>query len=262
MTDAASPWNPDQYARFKDERSRPVFDLLALVTPRPDMRAVDLGCGTGELTRELHVRLAARETTGVEASESMLAKSGPFAGAGAGLRFVHARIEDWEPSSPLDLVFSNAALHWVDDHPALLARLARMLAPGGQLAVQIPSNDDHPAHLVAAEVAREPPFRDALAGYVRVFPNLSLEGYARALDSLGFPDPHVRMQVYGHHLESREEVVEWVKGSLLTDYAKRLSPEMFAQYVARNRELLMSRLGPEKQYFFPCKRTQCWARRP
>src|SRR5580700_9159808 len=77
--EAPSPWDPEQYERFKAERSRPFFDLLALVRPRPGMRVVDLGCGTGELTTELHTRLGARETVGIDSSETMLAKGAEVA---------------------------------------------------------------------------------------------------------------------------------------------------------------------------------------
>ena len=77
----ASSWDPAQYDRFRDERQQPFFDLLALVEPRPGMRVVDLGCGTGELTRTLHQRLAAADTLGIDASETMLARSTEFAGA-------------------------------------------------------------------------------------------------------------------------------------------------------------------------------------
>ena len=80
-----SDWNPEQYGRFREERARPFFDLLDLVQPRPGLRAVDLGCGTGELTQELHRRLSARETIGIDKSPAMLAKSALF--AGDGLRF-------------------------------------------------------------------------------------------------------------------------------------------------------------------------------
>ncbi len=58
-------WNPEQYERFKTERAQPFHDLLALVEPRPGMRVVDLGCGTGELTRLMHEQLEAAETLGV-----------------------------------------------------------------------------------------------------------------------------------------------------------------------------------------------------
>jgi len=171
-----SRWDPEQYERFKAERSRPFFDLLAMVRPRLAMRVVDLGCGTGELTSDLHAKLGARETVGIDSSETMLAKAEPF--ARDGLRFVRGRIEDWEPDEPRDLIFSNAAFHWVDGQEALFGRLSRALAPGGQIAVQVPANDDHPSHAAAAEVAREPPFREALGGFVRTSSNLALEAYA------------------------------------------------------------------------------------
>jgi trans-aconitate 2-methyltransferase len=60
------PWEPEQYRRFRAERRQPFFDLLALVRPKSQMRVVDLGCGPGELTDELHRRLRARETVGID----------------------------------------------------------------------------------------------------------------------------------------------------------------------------------------------------
>lgn len=249
-------WSPAQYERFRDERSKPFFDLLALVRPREGMRVVDLGCGTGELTRQLHRTLGARETVGIDASEAMLGKSQAF--AGDGLRFARSSIEAFRPDGPLDLVFSNAALQWVPDHDALVARIASWLGPGGQLAVQIPSNDDHPAHTVAADVAREAPFRDALGGYVRVFPNLAITAYARLLERLGFEEQHVRMQVYVHRLASRDDVIEWVKGSLLTDYERRMPAELFARFLVRYREALHTVTDDERPYVYPFKRIHFW----
>jgi trans-aconitate 2-methyltransferase len=254
-------WNPSQYERFRDERSRPFFDLLALVRARPGMRVVDLGCGTGELTKKLAEHLYARETLGLDSSEAMLAKS--RAHAGGGLRFEKRDIADFAdaPGDPWDLVFSNAALHWVPAHEELLAKLTRALAPGGQLAIQVPAAHDHPAQLAAAEVAREEPFASAVGGYVRYAPVLLPDQYAQVLDALGCPEQHVRLEVYGHHLESRDQVVEWMKGSLLTDYEKRLSPDLFGRFLLRYREVLMPRLPDARPFFFPFKRILLWAAR-
>jgi trans-aconitate 2-methyltransferase len=266
---APSQWDPAQYERFKSERSRPFFDLLALVRPRTGMRVVDLGCGTGELTGELHARLGAKETLGIDSSETMLAKAAEVAmRAGGGLKFERGGIEAWARGSSelgksdakLDLVFSNAALHWVDGHEDLLARMKSVLAPGGQIALQMPANDDHASHLVAAEVAREAPFREkeALDGFVRKSSNLALERYAELLHGLGFEQQIVRMQVYGHLLDSRDGVVEWVKGTLLTDYARRMSAEMYERFLARYREVLFARLEDAKPFFFTFKRMLIW----
>jgi trans-aconitate 2-methyltransferase len=256
---AGSTWDAGQYARFREERSRPFFDLLDLVSRIPGGRAVDLGCGTGELTRILHGRLGAAETVGIDSSETMLAESA--AHEAPGLRFKPGDIDGFRDERGFDVVFSNAPLQWVPGHAALLPALAGLLRPGGQLAVQMPANHDHPSHLVAHRVAGEAPFRSALGGYVREVPVMAAEWYASLLNRLGFEDLHVRVQVYGHHLASRDEVVEWVKGTLLTDYRRRLSPEVYETYLARYREALLPLLEDAKPYFYPFKRILLYGRR-
>jgi len=245
-------WDPAQYERFERERSAPFFDLLNLVEPCPGGRVVDLGCGTGELTRSLHERTEASMTLGIDSSRAMLERSVPH--AGGGLSFELGDIAEWAPSEPFDIVFSNAALHWVGDHAALFARLTAALAPGGQLAVQVPANHDHPSHLVAERVAGEEPFREGLGGYVRQSPVLEPERYAELLHRLGYGTQHVRLQVYLHVLPEPEAVVDWVKGTLLTDYRRRLPEDAYGAFLARYRALLISELPDERPYPFTFKR--------
>jgi trans-aconitate 2-methyltransferase len=272
MTSDASPWKPEQYEKFRDERSAPFFDLLELVRPCPGGRVLDLGCGTGELTRALHAKTQAAETLGIDSSETMLARSGPF--AGSGLRFERAEIESFAPEKPFDVVFSNAALQWVNGHEELFRQISSHVADGGQFAVQVPANDDHPSHVTAHRLAAEEPFRSALGGYVRDWPVREPELYAALLDRLGYREQHVRLQVYGHHLESADGVVEWVKGTLLTDYEKRMSPELWAEYMRRYREQLLPQLAIHDSqftihdssrgggaYFYAFKRILMWGQR-
>jgi trans-aconitate 2-methyltransferase len=251
-------WNPDQYERFRDERKQPFRDLLALVQRKPGLRAVDLGCGTGEPTLELHQALQASETLGVDRSESMLARAAQF--TAPGLRFEQGDIESFGDDRRWDLIFSNAAFHWVRDHRALFARLRGLLALGGQLAVQMPNNFHHASHRTADVVAAEQPFRDALVGWRRAVPVLTPDAYAALLHELGFREQVVLLRVYGHELKSRAEVVEWTKGTLLTDYEKRLGPELYAKFLARYRELLLPQLADTQPYFFTFPRLLLWAR--
>lgn len=253
------PWNPDRYARFAAERRLPFDDLLALVEPAPGGRVVDLGCGPGALTRELHARLGAAETLGVDASPAMLEKAAPL--AGGGLRFALGDAGRPE-GGPWDVVFSNAALHWVEDHEALLPRLAAALAPGGQLAVQVPCNDHHPSHAAAREAAREPPFAAALGGWVRESPVLPPERYAALLHRLGLVERRVRLEVYGHELASRDEVVEWVRGTTLTDYERRLPADLWPAFLDRYRARLAAALPDERPFLYTFRRLLLRARRP
>ncbi|MGA7987719.1 MAG: methyltransferase domain-containing protein [Candidatus Dormiibacterota bacterium] len=260
MTTERDTWNPTQYERFRTEREQPFHDLAALITRRPAGRVVDLGCGTGVLTAALHVQLGATETLGVDSSEAMLERARAL--DAPGVRFVHGDIGVWAPDQPVDVVFSNAALQWLPDHPHLFERLTAMLVPGGELAVQVPANFDHVSHVLASDIAREEPFAGALGGYRRTFSVLAPEEYATLLHQLGFAAQSVRLQVYGHVLESADSVVEWVKGTLLTDYEKRLPAALYEEFVARYRERLREALGDRRPYFYPFKRILLWGRLP
>lgn len=252
-------WNPAQYERFKDERAQPFFDLVALVEPRPGMACVDLGCGTGELTAQLHAKLQAASTLGIDNSPAMLAKAASF--EADGLSFEAADLVTYEPGRRFDLVFSNAALHWLSDHERLFKKVAGWVADGGQLAVQVPANNDHASHVVAHRLAAQAPFVSALKGYVRQWPVLPVEAYATLLHRLGFACQSARMQVYLHVLESADSVVEWVKGTLLTDYEKRLGPALFTHYLNQYRAALCAELGDQRPYPYAFKRVLLWAAR-
>src|SRR4051812_19061807 len=104
MSNLPDAWNPQQYDRFRDERAQPFFDLLAMVRRGDDAhpRVVDLGCGTGELTRELHRTLAARETIGVDSSNAMLEKTQAL--IESGLTFKCGDIATWTNSEPFDVI--------------------------------------------------------------------------------------------------------------------------------------------------------------
>ncbi len=260
MTDT---WDPRQYDKFQREREQPFFDLLALVRPKPTMRVVDLGCGTGKLTGTLHERLQAWETTGIDRSERMLAGAASQP-SNHGLRFEVGTIESWvteRSSKRFDLIFSNAALQWVDDHEALIERLAAMLAPAGQLAFQVPANHDTLTHTLAAELATIEPFESALGGWRRNQPVLTLDAYARVLYRCGFADPIVQLIVHPHVLASREDVVEWVKGTMLTEYKRQLPHDLFERFVDEYRTRLLPRLDEARPFFYPFKRILCWGQR-
>ena len=257
----SDPWNPAQYGKFEREREQPFYDLLAMVRPAADMRVVDLGCGTGKLTRELHAHLQARDTMGIDRSARMLAVAGETERP-AGLRFRNTTIESFpDGDCGYDLIFSNAALHWVEDHAALFGRLAAALAPHGQLAVQVPAMHDEDAHLLAEELIVTEPYRSASEGWRKPQPVLAPGDYARLMFQLGFADPAVRLIVYPHVVAGPDDVVEWMKGTLLTEYSRHLPADAFEQFVDEYRRRLLERLGRERPFLFPFKRILVWGQR-
>jgi trans-aconitate 2-methyltransferase len=254
----ADGWDPDQYNRYANEREQPFWDLAGLVAPVASPSVVDLGCGDGRLTAALHASLGAATTLGVDSSASMITAAA--AHAGDTITFQLGDIGAFDEPDTYDIVFANASLQWVPDHRAVLRRWIGSLRAGGQLAVQVPANADHPAHIVAAEVAAElleDPPPDAVAQNV-----LLPEEYAVLLDDLGCDAQHVRLQVYAHHLPSTADVVEWVKGTTLTRFKEPLGAEGWDRFVDQYRERLLTVVGDRSPYLYPFKRILLWGRRP
>ena len=259
MPRVSDPWNTKQYGQFARERGLAFYDLLALVRPRQAMRVIDLGCGSGELTRHLHEHLSASQTIGLDKSRNMLAQASKL--VSDGLEFREGDIATFDAEEKFDLVFSNAALQWVPDPREVLSRLSSWLTEDGQLAVQVPANDDHATHVVAREIASRSPYREALTDWSRQFFVLKPEEYAAILNRLGFHQQHVRLQVYGHLLPSREDEIEWVKGTMLTDYQRQMPPQLFARFIEDYRKELLPRLDDDRPHFYPFKRILFWARK-
>ncbi|HET9912151.1 MAG TPA: methyltransferase domain-containing protein [Anaerolineales bacterium] len=250
------PWDPKQYHKFQAERSAPFFDLLALVEKRPNLKVVDLGCGTGELTRQIADALPGSNVTGLDSSVQMLEKATAF--ASQGLRFEQGN--QAALSGEWDLIFSNAALQWSENHADLIPRLYRRLAPGGQIAVQVPSNHNHVSHQIYRETANAEPFRSILKGFQRYAPVLSIDEYARIFFECGAENIIVFEKVYAHVLEDADAVVEWISGTALVPYFERLG-EHKEEFVNAIRAKMRNAL-PDHPVFYPFRRTLFSARRP
>jgi trans-aconitate 2-methyltransferase len=253
-------WDPDQYARFRAERSRPFYDLAEMVQTHPGMRVLDLGCGDGVLTAWLHDQLEAGETLGIDSSAEMLSKAA--AHEQPNLHFQQADIATFEAAEPFDLVFTNAALQWVDDHETLIPRLLGLLAPGGQFAMQIPVNEQLISHITADGLAGEEPYFTALHGQVRAFHEvLKPERYAHILWERGCVEQQVRLNIYPHEMPGYEAVIEWVKGTYLTSYETRLGPALWPSYLEEYTKRMEAAIGDQRPFLYCYPRILAWGRK-
>lgn len=227
-------WNPQQYLRFAGQRLRPALDLIAHIPLEHAHLVVDLGCGTGNVTRILRSRWPSACITGVDGSPQMLAEARMEE---TNIVWEQSELGSWNPAEKFDLVFSNAALHWLDDHPALFRRLAGYIAPGGVLAVQMPRNFGAPSHTLMHELASSPPWRDALARLLRTVPVLQPAAYYSLLapraSSLDIWETE-----YLQILEGENPVVEWTKGTWLAPLLAALAPGARAAFEAKYRRLV------------------------
>ena len=204
-------WDPAQYLKYADLRLRAALDLLARVPLAAPKAVYDLGCGAGNGTRFIQLRWPEARVTGVDGSPAMLAKA---KAQNPGLAFLEADLGRWAPPAPADLLYSNAALHWLDDHARLFPRLIGHLALGGVLAAQMPRNYGEPSHTCIVEAARAGPWEAKLRPHLRPEPVAAPEVYHGILAPVA-KDVDIWETVYLHALEGDNPVVEWTKGSVL-----------------------------------------------
>ncbi|MEO8608467.1 MAG: methyltransferase domain-containing protein [Chloroflexota bacterium] len=246
------PWNPDQYHKFQTARFAPFDDVAALITAREGLHAVDLGCGTGELTRKLADRLPGCAMQGIDNSPEMLGRAEKH--ASDSLHFQLETVEDFVADSrQWDLIFSNAALQWIPDHRKLFPALLAKVRSGGQVAVQMPSNFNHIAQSLVVDLALEEPFKTALKGFVRYSPVLPIDDYAQILFAAGFDDITVFEKIYPQVLENSDGVMEFTKGSVFVPYLERLG-DLSDAFLQTYRERLHQHM-PGSPVFYTFRRT-------
>ena len=243
------PWNPEQYQKFQSQRSAPFFDLLKLVEIRQNLKVVDLGCGTGELTRHLADSLPNSDVLGLDSSGEMLDKSASF--TRPGLRFDKG--DQSQLTGDWDLIFSNAALQWYEDHEKLFPDLFKKLRSNGQLAVQVPSNHHHISHQLIRELANEEPYLGILKGFNRQAPVLPIDQYTQILFDCGAQDIIIFEKIYPHILEDSDAVVDWVSGTALVPYFEKLGAHK-NEFLNVLRKRMRSAI-PQSPVLYPFRRT-------
>jgi trans-aconitate 2-methyltransferase len=251
-------WDPETYLAFGDERSRPFFDLLAQVAEPAPGYVVDLGCGPGTLTAALHERWPQAQVHGVDASAEMVARARAL--SGDGLRFEVADLRDFVPARPVDVLVTNATLHWVPGHLDLLQTLVGRLAPGGWLALQVPGNFESPSHTVLCDLAADARFAAYTADVAHPVSHEPAAYLTRLLD-LG-----LRAQAwettYLHVLHGPDAVLRWVSGTAARPVLQALPQGMRERFEEEYAAALREAYPPTRHgTVFPFRRVFAVAQR-
>jgi len=231
-------WNPEQYNQFKNIRYQPFFDLVNLIREEGLEHGIDIGCGTGEQTRILSEKFVEANFWGIDPSAEMLLNSKEP--ERENLHFRQSSVEDFiagNKSKKWDLIFSNAALQWSDNHPQLFSQLLSLLSDKGQFAVQMPVQNENLLNQLLLELVQEKPFAGYLNGWKRESPLLSIDEYAQLLFENGLENIQLIQKVYPIISDTPDRLLEFIAGSALIPYMERLPAaqqvELIAEYKSR-----------------------------
>jgi len=227
-------WDPAQYLKFGDHRLRPAIDLLNRIGAEAPDEVYDLGAGAGNVTKLIRARWPEARITGVDSSEAMLAKA---AAAVPDVAWQQADLASWQPPRPADVIYSNAALHWLTAHSEVFPSLVRALKPGGTLAVQMPRNFLAPSHTAIDEAARSGPWRDKLEPLLRPVPVSEPAFYFDLLAPLT-AELDIWETEYLHVLEGDDPVKEWTKATWLNPLLDALAEPERGQFERRYADMV------------------------
>lgn len=253
------PWNPEIYNKFKNIRYQPFYDLAEFIEPVSGMKAIDLGCGTGEQTAILADKFKEADFLGVDSSAEMLEKSKTL--ATDRLHFRKATTEETLASGEKwDLIFSNAALQWSNDHATLFPELIQLLNSKGQFAVQMPVQPENKLNEILAELVDEEPFKSYLKDYKRDSPVLSIDEYAQILFDGGLEDLQILQKVYPIIANDHETLYNFISGSALIPYIERLEGEQKTLFITTYKERIAEHF-PKLPAIYSFKRLLLYGRK-
>lgn len=253
------PWDPEIYNKFKDIRYKPFYDLIAFIQPKDGMKTIDLGCGTGEQTFILADKFKEAHFLGVDASSEMLAKSKSL--EMKNLHFRKATTEETiATGEKWDLIFSNAALQWSNDHEKLFPQLLKLLNKDGQFAVQMPVQPENKLNIILYKLADEEPFKSYLNSYKRDSPILSMDYYAQILFDGGMEDIQLMHRVYPIIANDHDTLYNFIAGSALIPYIDRLGGEKEELFIKTFKERIAEHF-PKFPAIYPFKRILLYGRK-
>ena len=218
-------WNPAQYLQYEDARLRPALDLLARIRFAAPATVVDLGCGAGNVAQHLVARWPGAGIEGVDGDLAMLERARAATAGDRRFSWTQCDLAAWRPRCHVDVLYSNAALHWLDDHAELFPRLFATVAPGGVMAVQMPDNFRAPSHQALFDVASRAPWRERLAPHVRRAPVAAMAAYHEWLGPLA-TSLDLWTTEYLQWLPKRADgehpIVAWTRGTALVPFMAAL----------------------------------------
>jgi trans-aconitate methyltransferase len=227
-------WSAADYASNSVVQQTWARELIAGLKLRGDERILDVGCGDGKITAEIARAVPRGAAVGVDASPQMIEYSQKTfpSGKNPNLEFHAMDARKIQFVRKFDLVFSNAALHWVDDHQAFLRGAASVLRAGGRLMVSCGGKGNaYDVFLALRPEMRMKRWREFFRKMDAPYFFHSPEEYKKWLPRFGFKTRSVKLTPKDATYPGREGFARWLRTTWLP-YTQRVPERLREEFIA------------------------------
>ncbi len=226
-------WNAAEYAANSAVQQTWARELIAQLHLRGDEQILDVGCGDGKVTAEIARAIPRGSVTGIDASPQMIefAQHAFPARKNPNLEFHVMDARKIKFARPFDLLFSNAALHWVDDHEAVLHGAASVLKPGGRLVVSCGGKGNaHDVFLALRPEMRLKRWRQFFRKLEKPYFFHSPAEYEKWLPQSGFQSRHVGLSPKDAVYVGCDGFAAWLRTTWLP-YTQRVPEDLREEFI-------------------------------
>jgi trans-aconitate methyltransferase len=240
-------WNAADYAANSAVQQTWARELIARLKLRGDEQVLDVGCGDGKVTAEIAQAVPDGTVTGVDASTEMIAfaQKAFSSKKHPNLEFHVMDARKIKFGRRFDVVFSNAAWHWVDDHQAILRGAASVLNRRGKLIVSCGGKGNaHDVFIALRPELRLKRWRDFFRGMAKPYFFYSPADYEKWLPRFGFQLLSVRLMPKDATYPGSEGFAAWLRTTWLP-YIQRLPVSAREEFIAAVTERYVAKHPPD-----------------
>lgn len=235
--------------------------LISIISLQGDETILDLGCGDGSITEQLALLVPAGKVIGIDASVGMIQTAQEI--CRENLAFVHMDMNDLHYSNQFDLIFSNAALHWVKDHSRLLQNSYTSLKAGGMLLWDFGGNGNcaHFLEVIQKTITKDP-YQDFFTDFEMPWFMPSKNHYEKLIANVGYSSFTISEINRDRHFQTSDEIINWIDQPCIVPFIICIPDPLknaFRKEVIE--EMLEKTKQPDGTYFETFRRLQVYAKK-